>query len=400
MSLLFSAYCLPGFACYPIRFKGDLSANGSSIHVSEHGRCLAKLGNRVGLSCRHLLLDVSNAGDGLPYNLAICLFVIDGPTYYPELRRLRNPSLSLSAATLYPSPTATGGRCSMSQQRLQLTWYNKDMALIPTEDGRYGYSWVDPSDPRYCETRVLELDEYVTGEQTPRQEGVTYSERADLEPQGDNLMVLGESGDVLEALTRTPELAERYVGKVKLVYIDPPFNTEKAFPSYEDNLEHSIWLTMMRDRLLNLKKLMSDDATIWVHIDDVEVHRIRMLMDEVFGAGQFLSEIAWEKTFKPRNDKKEREGFSSRHDMILVYAKSSLVQWNRLPRTVAMDSAYKNPDNDPLGPLDKRSCNSEQGRRCRRHVLRNPKSADWQDASSPSRRALAFWTKRYVGLAE
>ena len=249
----------------------------------------------------------------------------------------------------------------MSQQRLQLTWYNKDMALIPTEDGRYGYSWVDPSDPRYCETRVLELDDYVTGEQTPKREGVSYSVRADLEPQDDNLMVLGESGDVLEALTRTPELAERYVGKVKLVYIDPPFNTEKAFPSYEDNLEHSIWLTMMRDRLLSLKRLMRDDATIWVHIDDVEVHRIRLLMDEVFGSGCFLSEIAWEKTFKPRNDKKEREGFSSRHDMILVYAKSDLVQWNRLPRTEAMDSAYKNPDNDPLGPWTSAPATANKG---------------------------------------
>ena len=249
----------------------------------------------------------------------------------------------------------------MSQQRLQLMWYNKDMALIPTEDGRYGYSWVDPSDPRYCETRVLELDDYVTGEQTPKREGVSYSERADLEPQCDNLMVLGESGDVLEALTRTPELAERYVGKVKLIYIDPPFNTEKAFPSYEDNLEHSIWLTMMRDRLINLKRLMRDDATIWVHIDDVEVHRIRLLMDEVFGSRCFLSEIAWEKTFKPRNDKKEREGFSSRHDMILVYAKSDLVQWNRLPRTAAMDSAYRNPDNDPLGPWTSAPATANKG---------------------------------------
>lgn len=140
----------------------------------------------------------------------------------------------------------------MASQRLQLTWYNKDMALIPTEDGRYGYSWVDPADPRYCETRVLEFDEYVEGEQTPKQEDTTYSERADLEPQTDNLVVLGESGDVLEALTRTPELAEKYMGKVKLVYIDPPFNTAQTFASYEDNLEHSIWLTMMRDRLLNL----------------------------------------------------------------------------------------------------------------------------------------------------
>lgn len=238
----------------------------------------------------------------------------------------------------------------MSKQRLQLTWYNKDMALIPTETGKYGYSWVDPDDPRYCETHTLVMDGYIQGRQTPKSEDNFYSERADLEPQADNLLINGESGDVLEALTRVPELAKEYAGHVKLIYIDPPFNTQEAFRAYEDNLEHSIWLTLLRDRLLNLKRLMRADATIWVHIDDVEVHRIRLLMDEVFGSGNFLSEVAWEKTFKPRNDKKEREGFSSRHDMILVYAKSKEeVSWNRLPRTAAMDSAYYNPDNDPLG---------------------------------------------------
>lgn len=237
----------------------------------------------------------------------------------------------------------------MSKTRLELTWYNKDMALIPTQNGKYGYTWVKPSDPRYCETHTLVYDEYVTGTQTPKSDEFEYSERADLSPQEDNLLILGESGDVLEALTRVPELAEKYVGQVKLIYIDPPFNTQKAFSCYEDNLEHSIWLTMMRDRLLHLKRLLSQYGTIWVHIDDVEAHRIRLLMDEVFGAGNFISEIAWEKTFKPRNDKKEREGFSSRHDTILVYSKSSDVEWNRLPRTAAMDSAYSNPDGDPLG---------------------------------------------------
>lgn len=241
-----------------------------------------------------------------------------------------------------------GGFC-MAQQRLQLTWYNKDKALIPAETGKYGYKWVDPEDPRYCETHALVFDDYVEGAQTPKSDEYEYSVRADLIPQKDNLMILGESGDVLEALTRVPELADKYVGNVKLVYIDPPFNTAKAFTSYEDNLEHSIWLTMMRDRLLHIKKVLSKEGLLWVHIDDVEVHRIRLLMDEVFGAGNFLSEIAWEKTFKPRNDKKEREGFSSRHDMILVYAKTSEVKWNRLPRTAAMDAAYSNPDGDPLG---------------------------------------------------
>lgn len=234
----------------------------------------------------------------------------------------------------------------MPNQRLQLTWYNKDKALIPIETGRYGYAWVDPEDPRYCETHTLVMDEYIEGVQTPKKDDCEYTERADIEPQRDNLMIHGESGDVLEALTRIPELAEKYVGNVKMVYIDPPFNTKKAFPSYEDNLEHSVWLTLMRDRLLNLKRLMSDEATIWVHIDDDESHRVRLLMDEVFGTSNFISDIAWEKTFKPRNDKKEREGFSSRHDSILVYSKTDQVTWNRLPRTAAMDSAYKNPDND------------------------------------------------------
>lgn len=235
----------------------------------------------------------------------------------------------------------------MSQQRLELTWYNKDMALIPTEAGQYGYTWVHPSDPRYCETHTLVFDDYVCGKQTPKDDSYAYSERADLEPQDDNLLILGESGDVLEALTRVPELAAKYNGNVKLVYIDPPFNTAQTFASYEDNLEHSIWLTMMRDRLLHLKRLLSDDGSIWVHLDDVEVHRMRLLMDEVFGAQNFISEIAWEKTFKPRNDAK---AVSGRHDVILLYRKSERTVLNKLPRTAAMDAAYKNPDNDPLGP--------------------------------------------------
>ena len=114
----------------------------------------------------------------------------------------------------------------MSKTRLQLTWYNKDKALIPTENGKYGYMWVEPSDPRYCETRTLVFDEYICGRQTAKSEKFEYSSTADLVPQVDNLLVLGESGDMLEALTRVPELAEKYVGKVKLIYIDPPFNTE------------------------------------------------------------------------------------------------------------------------------------------------------------------------------
>lgn len=234
----------------------------------------------------------------------------------------------------------------MSKQRLQLIWYNKDKALIPTQNGRYGYSWVDPSDPRYCETHTLVLDEYIKGNQSPKNENYQYSDRADIVPQNDNLMILGESGDVLEALTRVPEFASKYVGQIKLVYIDPPFNTSKAFTSYEDNLEHSIWLTMMRDRLLHIKKLIRDDGVIFVHLDDNEVHRMRMLLDELFGSTNCIAEIAWEKTFKPRNDAKM---ISGRHDVILCYKKTDKFVFNKLPRTAAMNAAYSNPDKDPNG---------------------------------------------------
>ena len=235
----------------------------------------------------------------------------------------------------------------MANQRLQLTWYNKDKALIPTETGKYGYTWVDPSDPRYCETHTLIYDEYVEGKQTFKSDEFEYSERADLEPQDDNLLILGESGDVLEALTRVPELAKKYVGKVKLIYIDPPFNTAQTFASYEDNLEHSIWLTMMRDRLLHMKKLLTNDGSIWVHLDDVEVHRMRVLMDEVFGAANFLAQVVWEKSYGGKNDS---ETFVSATDIILVYAKDGrLKALNRLPRTADMDKRYKNIDGDPLG---------------------------------------------------
>ncbi|MCI6205711.1 MAG: site-specific DNA-methyltransferase [Corynebacterium glucuronolyticum] len=233
----------------------------------------------------------------------------------------------------------------MTKQRLELVWYNKDKALIPTEQGKYKYKWVDPTDPRYCQTHFLEYGDVVRGEQQPKEEGRTYSERADFTPTDDNLLILGESGDVLEALTRVPELTDKYVGQVKCIYIDPPFNTAQTFANYEDNLEHSVWLTMMRDRLLHLKKLLSNDGSIWVHLDDVENHRMRLLMDEVFGADNFVAEVVWQKTYSPRNDSK---GIPAVTDVILVYSKGGFVP-NRLARTAEMNSVYKNPDNDENG---------------------------------------------------
>lgn len=231
----------------------------------------------------------------------------------------------------------------MTKQRLQLTWYNKDKALIPTETGKYGYTWVDPSDPRYCEAHTLVMGDHVQGQQSPKADQFEYSERADLEPQDDNLLILGESGDVLEALTRVPEWADKYVGNIKLIYIDPPFNTSKTFEYYEDNLEHSIWLTMMRDRLLHLKKLLADDGTLWIHLDHSENHRMRLLLDEIFGASSFVAEISWKKRGNLPNDRP----LASNDDRILVYGDENT--FNLRPRPVG-HGGYINSDNDPLGP--------------------------------------------------
>ena len=232
-----------------------------------------------------------------------------------------------------------------AKQLLELTWFNKDKALIPSEEGRYAYQWVDPKDPRYCETRALVVDEVVTGKQTPKDEDSQYSERADLDPTYNNLLILGESGDVLEALTRVPELREKYLSKVKCIYIDPPFNTAQTFANYEDNLEHSVWLTMMRDRLVHLRKLLSDDGSIWVHLDDVESHRMRVLMDEVFGSENFVAEVVWQKADSPRRG----TGFSVDQDVIIVYRRSKSFTFNYMARTEADNARFRNPDNDPRG---------------------------------------------------
>lgn len=234
----------------------------------------------------------------------------------------------------------------MATTRLELTWANKNRALIPTQSGRYDYAWVDPRDPRYCEVRPLLLGETINGKQASKDPTGTYSDRADLEPQQDNLLIHGESGDVLEALTHVPELAEKYVGKVKCVYIDPPFNTGETFANYEDNLENSIWLTLMRDRLVHLRRLLSHDGSIWVHLDDVQVHRMRLLMDEVFGPDNFMAEVVWQKADSPRRG----IGFSVDQDFILVYRRSDAFAPVLTPRTERDNARFTNPDDDPRGP--------------------------------------------------
>ncbi len=170
----------------------------------------------------------------------------------------------------------------------------------------------------------------------------------------DNLLVQGDNLLALKALEA------EYAGKVKCIYIDPPYNTGSAFTQYDDGVEHSIWLSLMRDRLELLNHLLRDDGSIWISIDDVEAHYLKVLCDEVFGRNSFVANLVWEK----RMTRENRRVFSFNHDHILVYAKNRSkfdVERNLLPLNDEVLKRYKNPDNDPRGPWQSVSANAQAG---------------------------------------
>ncbi|WP_082560740.1 site-specific DNA-methyltransferase [Caulobacter sp. Root487D2Y] len=158
----------------------------------------------------------------------------------------------------------------------------------------------------------------------------------------DNVLIHGDNLLALKALEA------EYTGKVKCVFIDPPYNTGSAFTHYDDGLEHSIWLGLMRDRLEIIRRLMSEDGSLWITIDDNEAHYLKVVCDEIFGRTNFVSSFAWEKDQGRRGD----TDISSAHDHILLYAKNREI-WrkirNLLPRTADQEARYKNPDQDPRG---------------------------------------------------
>jgi adenine-specific DNA-methyltransferase len=142
-------------------------------------------------------------------------------------------------------------------------------------------------------------------------------------------------------------LEHEFAGKIKCVLIDPPYNTGSAFAHYDDGVEHSLWLSLMRDRLEMLQKLMAETGTIWVFLDDNEVHYSKVMMDEVFGRATFITSVVWRSGDAPNNDAKQ---FSVDHNTILVYSKMPGWLSNPLARTEDANAHYTNPDNDPNGP--------------------------------------------------
>ena len=201
----------------------------------------------------------------------------------------------------------------MTRQKLELTWIGKDQR--PRLEPRILLE--NPARSHHAAQRVSENDLF------------------------DNRLIKGDNLLALKALEA------EFTGKVKCVFIDPPYNTGSAFTHYDDGLEHSIWLGLMRDRLEIIRRLLSDDGSLWITIDDNEAHYLKVLCDEVFGRGNFISNAVWQKKYAPAND---ALWLSDSHDHIIIYAKSKLT-WrpNKLKRTDEQDKLYKNQDSDPRG---------------------------------------------------
>ena len=201
----------------------------------------------------------------------------------------------------------------MTKQKLELTWIGKHKR------------------PK-LEARILLEDPEKSYHAKVRSESMAF----------DNRLIFGDNLLALKALE------QEFAGKVKCVFIDPPYNTGSAFAHYDDGLEHSIWLGLMRDRLEIIKRLLADDGSLWITIDDNEAHYLKVLCDEIFGRGNFVASVIWRKNYAPKSSAKH---FSVDHDYILIYAKNE-ESWipNPMPRSAKQDKAYKNPDNDPRGP--------------------------------------------------
>jgi adenine-specific DNA-methyltransferase len=228
-----------------------------------------------------------------------------------------------------------------NKQKLELTWIGKENRpklepRILLEDSKLSY---------HAEHRVSEKDVF------------------------DNRLIFGDN------LLALRSLESEYVGKVKCVVIDPPYNTGSAFTHYDDGVEHSIWLSLMRDRLELIRQLLAKDGSLWITIDDSEAHYLKVLCDEVLGRRNFVANVIWQKRFAPNST---AQYLSDSHDHVLVYAKEKS-DWKRnlLPRDEKHNKNYKNPDFDPRGPWTSGDLSA-----------RNPYSAGIYAIKTPSGREI------------
>ncbi|MBU9174042.1 site-specific DNA-methyltransferase [Burkholderia gladioli] len=201
------------------------------------------------------------------------------------------------------------------KQKLELTWIGKDKR--PQLEPRILVE--DPAKSHHASQRISTEDIF------------------------DNRLIFGDNLLALRALEA------EFTGRIKCVFIDPPYNTGSAFAQYDDGVEHSIWLSLMRDRLEIIQRLLSEDGSLWITIDDNECHYLKVMCDEIFGRKNFLANVVWQKRTAPDN----RLRIGDAHDSILVYCKDiakGKTAINQLSISAKREKDFKNLDNDPRGP--------------------------------------------------
>jgi len=200
----------------------------------------------------------------------------------------------------------------MAPTKLELTWIGKDVR--PRLEPRILIE--DPNLSYHAEHKVSDADVF------------------------DNRLIFGDNLLGLRALESD------YSGLVKCIFIDPPYNTGSAFPEYEDGIEHSVWLSLIRERIEILARLLSSDGSLWITIDDNEAHYLKVICDEILGRKSFIANVVWQK----RTSRENRAAIGSAHDHVLVYAPVGPQRWKDIRnRLAANEAGYANPDNDPRG---------------------------------------------------
>ncbi len=197
--------------------------------------------------------------------------------------------------------------------KLELTWIGKENR--PRLEPRVLLE--DPAKSYYAKQRVTDNDIF------------------------DNRLIFGDNLLALKALE------QEFAGKIKCVVIDPPYNTGSAFEHYDDGVEHSLWLSLIRDRLDLFWRLLAENGSIWIMIDDNEAHYLKVLCDELFGRANFVANIVWQSKDTPGNNSAE---IAETHNHIIAYRRSELFRPNLLARNEKQIATYKNPDDDPRGP--------------------------------------------------
>ena len=197
---------------------------------------------------------------------------------------------------------------------------------------RLELTWIGKDERPKLEPRVLIADQARSYHAAQRRDGDIF----------DNRLIFGDNLLALKALE------QEFAGKVKCIYIDPPYNTGAAFTHYDDGIEHSLWLSLIRERLEILWRLLSNDGTIWVSIDDAEMPYLRVVMDEICGRKQFIAANVWQKRYSREN----REAIGDAHEYVLTYSRDPQAfkrSRNRIPPTDIQTKVYRNPNDDPRG---------------------------------------------------